>query len=63
MENLIDLGIEDEEDEFVIQHIKIFEQADAQRNQLVKVSFPELESTYRSELIGQRRNSVMKSKT
>lgn len=42
MESLIDLCIEDEEDEVAAQHFRIFEQADAQRNQIVKVRYTEL---------------------
>ena len=38
MDNLIDLSIEEDEDTFVAQNISIFERADAQRNQLIKVT-------------------------
>ena len=46
MESLIDLCIEDEEDEVTAQHFRIFDQADAQRNQIVKVSYTELAIDY-----------------
>lgn len=52
MESLIDLDIEDEEeDKFVAQNIKIFEQADAQRNQLIKVRCTQIVFTCSLELI------------
>lgn len=63
MENLIDLDIEDEEDKFVTQNIKIFEQADAQRNQLIKVRCTHIVFTSSLELIDHCRNYVVKSKT
>lgn len=40
MESLIDMRIEDDEDEVVAQHLRIFERADVQRNQIVKVRYP-----------------------
>jgi hypothetical protein len=63
MENLIDLGIE-VEDDLVAQHIKSLEQADFQRNQLIKVSSPPRSSCgWSSRLIHRGRNYVMKFAT
>ncbi len=62
MENLIDLGIE-EEDDLVAQHIKSLEQADFQRNQLIRVSSPKSPCRWTSPLIHHGRNYVMKFAT
>lgn len=63
MDNLIDLELQDE-DEPAIQHLKMFEQADAQRNQLVKVRLiRSIDANGSPKLISHCRNYVMKSKT